>query len=67
MFKPILWDLWLTKWHWDRLHSEHCALPLSVSLSSYLTASPDDVSRSHLCVVYVCDKDLEGPVEGVVR
>jgi hypothetical protein len=26
-----MWDLWWTKWHWDRLFSEYFGFPLSVS------------------------------------
>jgi hypothetical protein len=26
-----MWDLWWTKWHWDRLFSEYCGFPLSIS------------------------------------
>jgi hypothetical protein len=27
-----MWDLWWTKWHWDRFFSEYFGFPLSVSL-----------------------------------
>jgi hypothetical protein len=26
-----MWDLWWTKWHWDRLFSEFFGFPLSIS------------------------------------
>jgi hypothetical protein len=26
-----MWDLWWTKWHWDRFFSEYFGFPLSVS------------------------------------
>jgi hypothetical protein len=26
-----MWDLWWTKWHWDRLFSEFICFPLSIS------------------------------------
>jgi hypothetical protein len=27
----IQWDLWWTKWHWDRFFSESFGFPLSIS------------------------------------
>jgi hypothetical protein len=27
-----MWDLWWTKWHWDRFFSQHFGFPLSISL-----------------------------------
>jgi hypothetical protein len=26
-----MWDLWWTKWHWDRFFSEYFGFPLSIS------------------------------------
>jgi hypothetical protein len=26
-----MWDLWWTKWHWDRFFAEYFSFPLSVS------------------------------------
>jgi hypothetical protein len=26
-----VWDLWWTKWHWDRFFSEYFGFPLSIS------------------------------------
>jgi len=26
-----MWDLWCTKWHWDRFFSEYFGFPFSVS------------------------------------
>jgi hypothetical protein len=26
-----MWDLWWTKWHWDRFFSEYFSFPLSIS------------------------------------
>jgi hypothetical protein len=26
-----MWDLWWTKWHWDRFFSEYFGFPLSMS------------------------------------
>jgi hypothetical protein len=26
-----MWDLWWTKWHWDRFFSEYLGFPLSIS------------------------------------
>jgi hypothetical protein len=26
-----MWDLWWTKWHWDRFFSEYVGFPLSIS------------------------------------
>jgi hypothetical protein len=26
-----MWDLWWTKWHWDRFFPEHFGFPLSIS------------------------------------
>jgi hypothetical protein len=30
-----MWDLWWTKWHWDRFFPEYFGLPLSVSFHRY--------------------------------
>jgi hypothetical protein len=30
--RPVMWDLWWTKWHWIRFASEHFGFPLSISL-----------------------------------
>jgi hypothetical protein len=27
-----MWDLWWTKWHWDRLFPEYFGFPLSISI-----------------------------------
>jgi hypothetical protein len=32
-----MWDLWWTKWHWDRFFPEYIVFPLSVSLIIYST------------------------------
>jgi hypothetical protein len=31
MTRSIQWDLWWTKWHWDRFFSEFFDFPLSIS------------------------------------
>jgi hypothetical protein len=33
-----MWDLWWTKWHWDRFFSEYFSFPLSISFNRcYIT------------------------------
>jgi hypothetical protein len=34
--RSIQWDLWLTKWHWDRFFSELFGFLLTISLHSGL-------------------------------
>jgi hypothetical protein len=33
-----MWDLWWTKWHWDRFVPEYFGFPLSVSFHRYSIA-----------------------------
>jgi hypothetical protein len=30
-----MWDLWWTKWHWDRFFPEYFGFPLSISFHRY--------------------------------
>jgi hypothetical protein len=30
-----MWDLWWTKWHWDRISPEYFGFPLSISFYWY--------------------------------
>jgi hypothetical protein len=46
--RSVQWDLWWTKWHWDRFLSEFFGFPLSISFHRGLHFSENSKSSSFI-------------------
>jgi hypothetical protein len=43
-----MWDLWWTKWHWDRFYPEYFGFPLSLSFHRCSITRKNEKKTNHL-------------------
>jgi hypothetical protein len=54
-----MWDLWWTKWHWDRFFSEYFGFPLSISLQ-WCSIKMEKAEKSSSSSSQGCTISLQG-------